>query len=438
MAVAGERRLAPNRGASGAAGEASASLFAGNDEILTWLDVLLKGKPEQQAIARTEIAMILEARGFADDAEEAYWTNVQAGAADRRSYERLIAMYQLRRDRLSETLVRRQLDEVFSKPAPTPPAPAAPSGSARAHDAPVSLARHLTGPNRPAQPAPPVRRLRGARRADDDAAPAGSPPLGRRAAEPEDNAASADHRLRSLPAPATQHRESAGRQAVPVTEVLPAAASSPERTGEHRRARLAPNPHPSYRRYRMTGGGLIALQPTTIMAFVLASVGVAAMIVFFLVFSDRGIGTRLALTGSNQLPARCADATRRFPGATDPRGSVASAYRQQGVDVDAPRVGGARLSADQAELVIGGWMAASLLLENAGQTPPKLNEWLDPASSHPTLANAIVAGRRLDTMVTADEWAEIQSWPATTCGGAFMHDPRNTSLIGLMERVVAR
>jgi hypothetical protein len=174
------------------------------------------------------------------------------------------------------------------------------------------------------------------------------------------------------------------------------------------------------------------------MAFVLASVGVAAMIVLFLVFSDRGIGTRLALTGSNQLPARCADATRRFPGATDPRGSIASAYRQQGVDVDAPRVGGARLSADQAELVIGGWMAASLLLENAGQTPPKLNEWLDPASSHPTLANAIVAGRRLDTMVTADEWAEIQSWPATTCGGAFMHDPRNTSLIGLMERVVAR
>jgi hypothetical protein len=421
MAVAGER-LAPNRGTPGQAGGSSASLFAGNDEILNWLDVLLKGKPEQQAIARTEIAMILEVRGFAEDAEEAYWTNVQAGATDRRSYERLIAMYQLRRDRLSETLVRRQLDEMFSKSAPARPAPAEPSGSAtsaRANDAPVSLARHLTGPDRPAQPASPVRRLRGGRRADDD------------------NADYANHPLRSLPAPATQHRESAGRQAVPATEVLPA-TSSPERTGERRRGRLAPNPGSSYRRYLATGGGLVALQPTTIMAFVLASVEVAAMIVFFLVFSDRGIGSRLALTGSNQLPARCADATRRFPGATDPRGSVASAYRQQGVDVDAPRVGGARLNADQAELVIGGWMAASLLLENAGQTPPKLNEWLDPESSRPTLANAIVAGRRLDTMITRDEWAEIQSWPATTCGGAFMHDPRNASLIGLMERVVAQ
>ena len=53
-------------------------------------------------------------------------------------------------------------------------------------------------------------------------------------------------------------------------------------------------------------------------------------------------------------------------------------------------------------------------------------------------ASAVVAGRRLDTMITRDEWTEIQSWPATTCGGAFMHDPRNTSLIALMERVVAR
>ena len=93
MAVPGERRAA-NGATAGAGG--SSSLLAGSDEILGWLDVLLKGKPEQQALARTEIAMILEARGFADDAEEAYWTNVQARATDRRSYERLIALYQLR------------------------------------------------------------------------------------------------------------------------------------------------------------------------------------------------------------------------------------------------------------------------------------------------------------------------------------------------------
>src|SRR5688572_33305770 len=97
--------------------------------------------------------MILEARGFADDAEEAYWTNVQARATDRRSYERLIALYQLRRDRLSETLVRRQLDEVFAEP--DPPRSARPSRPAvspdpreprEPNDAPVSLARQLTAP----------------------------------------------------------------------------------------------------------------------------------------------------------------------------------------------------------------------------------------------------------------------------------------------------
>jgi hypothetical protein len=88
--------------------------------------------------------------------------------------------------------------------------------------------------------------------------------------------------------------------------------------------------------------------------------------------------------------------------------------------------------------VIGGWIGASLLLEHAGQPAPKLNEWLDAESPRPTLANAIMAGRHLDTMLTPDEWTEIQSWPASTCEGAFVKDQRNVGLVRLMERVVAR
>jgi len=88
--------------------------------------------------------------------------------------------------------------------------------------------------------------------------------------------------------------------------------------------------------------------------------------------------------------------------------------------------------------VIGGWIGGSLLLEHAGQPSPKLNEWLDAESPHPTLANAIMAGRHLDTMLTADEWAEVQSWPAANCEGAFVRDPRNAGLVRLIERVVAR
>jgi hypothetical protein len=69
MAVPGERSDRPG----GSAAEQTNSplpLIASNSDILAWLDVLLKGKPEQQALARTEIAMILEARGHTEDAEE--------------------------------------------------------------------------------------------------------------------------------------------------------------------------------------------------------------------------------------------------------------------------------------------------------------------------------------------------------------------------------
>ncbi len=446
MAVSGERRTAYG-GTTAEAGGGSSALLGGNDEILGWLDVLLKGKPEQQALARTEIGMILEARGFSDDAEEAYWTNVQARSVDRRSYERLIALYQLRRDRLSESLVRRQMDEVFARPeAPTPSRPdhparpvqsARPSQLARPtpmrepNNAPVSLARQLTSPDLPALPASPalpvlaaqpVRRLRGARRADE--APAATP------AKPVD--AAPQH----ADAPSQRAIAPAGPQAVHVTEVMPA-QPLPGQTNGRRRARLLPNPGPSHRRYGARGG-LIALQPTTIFAFVIASFGAAALIAFLLISWDRGSGSRLATSGAGQVPTRCADASVRFPGAHDPRGAVASAYRQQGVDVEAQRPGSARLTVDQAEQVIGGWIGASLLLEHAGQPAPKLNEWLDAESTRPSLANAILAGRHLDTMLTPDEWTEIRSWPASNCEGAFLQDPRNTVLVRLIERVVAK
>ncbi|MGE3270786.1 MAG: tetratricopeptide repeat protein, partial [Chloroflexota bacterium] len=114
MSVPGERSEIPQSGPPAETGTSSLPLVATNADMLAWLDVLLKGRPEQQALARTEIAMILEARGHTADAEEAYWTNVQARCTDRRAYERLIAIYQANGDRLSESLVRQQLDEVFN------------------------------------------------------------------------------------------------------------------------------------------------------------------------------------------------------------------------------------------------------------------------------------------------------------------------------------
>src|SRR5688572_24869091 len=182
--------------------------------------------------------MILEARGFADDAEEAYWTNVQARSADRRSYERLIALYQLRRDRLSESLVRRQMDEVFAEPEPPrPDRPAQPSRLAQParparhtrpssprepNNAPVSIARQLTSldlppttassasaglPGLPVPTGQPIRRLRGAHRAAE-ASPA--------------PAHDTDAAPQYADAPSERAIVPAGRQAVQATEVMPA------------------------------------------------------------------------------------------------------------------------------------------------------------------------------------------------------------------------
>jgi hypothetical protein len=47
-----------------------------------WLAVLRDGSPDEQAQARTEIRLLLERRGQLDEAAEAYYANVKAGAVE--------------------------------------------------------------------------------------------------------------------------------------------------------------------------------------------------------------------------------------------------------------------------------------------------------------------------------------------------------------------
>jgi hypothetical protein len=175
----------------------------------------------------------------------------------------------------------------------------------------------------------------------------------------------------------------------------------------------------------------------TIGAFLLASFGAAALIAFLLLAAERGRSTP-APSPASGLPARCTDAALRFPGANDPRAAVVAAYRQQGVDVENPRPGSPRVTPEQAEQVVGGWMAISLLLEHGGQTPPSLATWLDADTAQPALANVIMAGRTLGSMITPEEWAEMKAWPPNSCEGAFLQDPRNAPYVQRMERVVGR
>jgi hypothetical protein len=471
-----------------------------------WLDVLLKGKPEQQALARTEIAMILEARGHLDDAEEAYWTNVQARSTDRRAYERLIAIYRQKGDRLSESLVRRQLDELANgsglranaaspgrntgeQHAAGPTRQAAPDSaipSRQRHlevsvdpDQLVALAAApelaaIPEPSRP--PAPPVVTATGPGAAAGHAYAAiihaaNRQVAGRPAAtapsasgtQPTEPGADAGPRTPApsrstaalappVPEPTRSPQASVLSRPQPVQPAyLPAPAAPFESPASPRRrtAPLAPHPEP-FPSGRFTMSGLIALQPLTIGAFLLASIGAAAIIAFVLITAQRGFASRSSpayasvpppvQSAAGQLSPRCTDAALRFPALnlSDPRGSVAAGYREHGVDVDLQRPGAARLTADQSEQVLGGWMAISLLMERSGQPAPTLAGWLDADTDKPTLANAILAGRRVDGMVTPDEWATMRGWPASTCEGAFLHDSRNATAVRLMERVVAR
>jgi len=66
-----------------------------------WLTLLRDGTPEQQALARTELGLILERRGQLDEAVRAYWANVQAGVSDPRPYYRLAAIHRRQGDEAS-------------------------------------------------------------------------------------------------------------------------------------------------------------------------------------------------------------------------------------------------------------------------------------------------------------------------------------------------
>ena len=183
---------------------------------------------------------------------------------------------------------------------------------------------------------------------------------------------------------------------------------------------------------------MIATQPMTVGAFLLASIGAAALIALLLFGFGRSTVANAAPNPAASLPARCVDANIRFPGANDPRAAVAAAYRQNGVDVDANRPGSPRLTPESAGQVIGGWIGVSLLFERAGQPSPTLAQWLSQEPGKPTLANALVSGRSINGMLTADEWAQVQALPASTCEGAFLRDPRNATLARLVDGIIIR
>ncbi|MGE3271231.1 MAG: hypothetical protein AB7P40_20945, partial [Chloroflexota bacterium] len=85
-------------------------------DIGRWLALLRDGSEAEQQLARTELGLILEARGLLDEATAAYAQNVQDGVADRRPYERLAAIARLRGDVAEEARLLRALADLLAPP----------------------------------------------------------------------------------------------------------------------------------------------------------------------------------------------------------------------------------------------------------------------------------------------------------------------------------
>ncbi|MCC7369424.1 MAG: hypothetical protein IT306_13435 [Chloroflexi bacterium] len=100
-----------------------------------WLALLRDGSAAEQQRARTELGLILEARGFLDEAADAYERNVRDGVTDRRPYDRLAAIARQRGDAEAEARVLRALAEMLApvgSPGPLAPLPPAEKGASPA------------------------------------------------------------------------------------------------------------------------------------------------------------------------------------------------------------------------------------------------------------------------------------------------------------------
>jgi hypothetical protein len=95
-------------------------------DVGRWLALLRDGSEAEQQCARTELGLILEARGLLDDAADAYARNVEDGVSDRRPYERLAALARARGDHETEARALRGLADLLAPPptpSSTPPVP---------------------------------------------------------------------------------------------------------------------------------------------------------------------------------------------------------------------------------------------------------------------------------------------------------------------------
>jgi hypothetical protein len=460
------------------------------EDVGRWLALLRDGSEEERQLARTELGLILEARGLLDDAAEAYERNVADGVADRRPYERLAALARARGDGPAEARALRALADVLAPPVPAPtpqpPPPQAgegePDESANAGasgldvpgaDAPgsivmpaISIAADadtrdvleadtaaivpavLAAPDQPVLPhaavdagaAQPARDAGPS--AEDDAAPAPPSARGRKHAD-EDPGIALHHVLESHPEDAHHHptHRPAERAGQGLSRGMVALAILVSLLVVVVGARLV---------WHGVGGDDVepesAAPPPTVAGPVLPPATIELRLIATTPSPlPSPIATRTpsptatpSLTPT-PLPPRCADAQLRFPETGDPEEAVRAAFRdyltRQGVTNDPSSslfAGLGEAYAARHDEVVAGWVGVILQRERRGLPAFPLADFV--ASD---VVVAVGPGEyQLRATISPQGWTEMRSWPAETCEGAFMRSPANARWVDLMQASV--
>ena len=361
-----------------------------------WLALLREGTESEQQEARTELGLILEARGLLDEAAEAYIRNVEAGVTDRRPYERLAALARGRGDQKEEARWLRALADVLAPPTPQPAA-------------------------------------------EEEKPPVPQPPLPR-AGEGEQAASVRAGRSRQLQVLLVA-------VLVPVLVLLVGGlltrpeASSPTRvapsptTVELSLPVEAPSPFASPPA-TTTDSASQEATPATAMSPLTTPLMTAPL---SQAAHSIASPTLVPTVTPTPLPERCADAAIRFPESRDAEEAVRVAFREfmarQGVTNDPNSTlfaGLGQAYAQQHAEVVAGWMAVTLQREHRGLPAFSLADFVASDVIVPTGANAY----QFRPTVSPQGWAEMRSLPATSCAGAFMANPVNARWVELMAASV--
>jgi len=148
------------------------------------------------------------------------------------------------------------------------------------------------------------------------------------------------------------------------------------------------------------------------------------------------------------IPApACLDIRELFPEWNDPEGAIQRAVsqrlREQGINpyVKNPfiemQLRAYDLPPDDA---VAGWMAHSLywaVAKDVARMMP-LAEYVERQKQMRMFLGSFLRTRPdyLAAVVTREQWAEMQAWPATTCAGALLKNPANARLVRLMAKSV--